>query len=991
MASLFSDFGLIWYLEELNKKELVMFKEFLNQEILQLGQTQVSWTNLKKASREELANLLLKHFEEKQAWDVTFKIFHKLNRKDLIKRAKREIHGHPKLYRAHLKMKLTDDNSRVFNTSIQVLLNQTFTQDIFDNFENLFLSNTTEMKPHMLFIKGVAGIGKTFILKKLMLTWSDGLLFKNKFSYIFYFCCQDVKQLQRASLAELISREWPRASAPIAEILSQPEKLLFIIDSLEVMGCDMDKQESELCDNCMEKQPVNILISSLLKRKMLPESSLIISTTPETFETIEDMFEETNVTTISGFTESNIKLYFQNFLQDTNRAEEAFRLVRENEQLFTVCHVPVLCCMVATCLKEEIEKGRDLVSICRRTTSLYTTHIFNLFIPQNAQYPSKKSQEQLQGLCSLAAEGVWTDTFVFSEEALRRNGIMDSDIPTLLDIGILRKIRESENSYIFLHPSIQEVCAAIFYLLKSHEDHPCEHVRRVDILFIMFLNNVRTQWIFSGSFIFGLLHELEQEKLLAFFGHQLSQEVKHQLYRCLEIISIDETLQKGIDCMKLFYCLYEMEDEAFSIQAMNCMEQIDFVAKNYSDIIVAAYCLKHCSTLKKLSFSTQTVLKEEQEHSYMEKLLTYWNQLCSVFISSKNIEELQMKQISFSEQAFSVLYNHLNHSTCTIILRANDVSFLPSKHRFFDLIQMRCLRYLDLSFTHHSHTDVKLLCDVLTKAECNIEKLDLQNCELLPDDCKNIALVLMRSKNLKTLDLAFNNLDQGIYSLCKALCHPDCILRNLVLANCSLSEQCWEYLSNVLQWNKTLGHLDISCNDLRDKGLKILCKGLTLPHCVLENICMTSCLITSSGCQDLAEILRNNHNLRALNVSENKLEDAGVKLLSDAIKHPNCRLIYLGLEACDITGAGYEDLWSAFLQVYSLREIKIHRNAKELPSYFLRDKDGIMCISDLDKESQAFPVSEKKKNTFYASEAVFKQKQKTRVDILKQEHTPCVF
>ena len=93
MASFFSDFGLMWYLEELNKKEFMKFKELLQQEILQLGLKQISWTEVKKASREDLANLLLKHYEEKKAWDMTFKIFQKMNRKDLMERAGREIAG----------------------------------------------------------------------------------------------------------------------------------------------------------------------------------------------------------------------------------------------------------------------------------------------------------------------------------------------------------------------------------------------------------------------------------------------------------------------------------------------------------------------------------------------------------------------------------------------------------------------------------------------------------------------------------------------------------------------------------------------------------------------------------------------------------------------------------------------------------------------------------------------------------------------------------
>jgi hypothetical protein len=515
-----------------------------------------------------------------------------------------------------LKKKLTHDYARKFNIKVQDFSKQKFTQDDYDRFENFLISKVTAKKPHMVFLQGAAGIGKSLMLTKLMLAWSEGMVFQNKFSYIFYFCCQDVKKMKRASLAELISKEWPKTSAPIEDILSQPEKLLFVIDNLEVMECDMSERESELCDTCTEKQPVRILLSSLLRRKMLPKSSFLISATPETFEKMEGRVECTNVKIVTGFNESNIKMYFRSLFQDKTKTQEIFSLVKENQQLFTVCQVPVLCWMVATCLKKEIEKGRDLVSVCRRTTSLYTTHIFNLFIPQSAQYPSKESQAQLQSLCSLAAEGMWTDTFVFGEEALRRNGIMDSDIPTLLDVRILEKSKKSEKSYIFLHPSIQEVCAAIFYLLKSHMDHPSQDVKSIEALIFTFLKKVKVQWIFFGSFIFGLLHESEQKKLEAFFGHQLSQEIKRQLYQCLETISGNEELQEQVDGMKLFYCLFEMDDEAFLAQAMNCMEQINFVAKDYSDVIVAAHCLQHCSTLKKLSLSTQNVLSEGQEHSY---------------------------------------------------------------------------------------------------------------------------------------------------------------------------------------------------------------------------------------------------------------------------------------------------------------------------------------------------------------------------------------
>lgn len=92
-SSFFSDFGLLWYLGELKKDEFRKFKDFLKQEPLQLGLKPIPWAEVRKATREGLANLLVKHYEEQEAWNVTFSIFHKIHRKDLCEKAKKEITG----------------------------------------------------------------------------------------------------------------------------------------------------------------------------------------------------------------------------------------------------------------------------------------------------------------------------------------------------------------------------------------------------------------------------------------------------------------------------------------------------------------------------------------------------------------------------------------------------------------------------------------------------------------------------------------------------------------------------------------------------------------------------------------------------------------------------------------------------------------------------------------------------------------------------------
>ncbi|EGW09606.1 NACHT, LRR and PYD domains-containing protein 4C [Cricetulus griseus] len=781
MASFFSDFVFMWYLEELNKKEFMKFKEVLRKEMAESGLQHIPWTEVKKASREDLANLLVKHYEKK-AWDVTFRIFQNINRKDLSERAAGEMAGHSKIYQAHLKKVLSQDCSRKFNIPIQHFLKEEFTPDKCSRLQQLFVPKTTEKKPHTVLLKGVSGVGKTVLLAELMMAWSEGLMFQNEFSYVFYLCCHEIKQLKTASLADLLSREWPRPSAPIAEIVSQPAKLLFIIDSLEGLNCDLSEPESELCDNWMQKCPVSILLSSLLRRKLLPESSLLITATPEAFEKLGDRIEYTVKNFVTGFNENSRRSCFQRVFQDEDTAQEVFTLVRENEQLYNICHVPSLCWMVATCLNDEVKRGGHLSAVCRCTTSVFAAYVLNLFIPQSAHYPSKKSQALLRGLCSVAAEGMWTDNFAFNQKDLEKNGVFHSDISTLLNMKILLKSRDSKNLYTFLHPSIQEFCAALFYLVNSHVDHPSKDVLCVETLLFTFLKKVRVQWIFLGCFIFGLLHKSEQAKLEAFFGYQLSQEVKQTLCQSLEKISADEELRKQIDDMKLFYCLFELEDDGFVTQVMTFLPQIKFVAKEYSDLIVAAYCLKNCSTLQKLSISTQDILQEEKDPSYLKKLLLCWQDLCSVLGSSQQIQVLQVKDTYLNELAFLELHNHLRNPSCAPRkFLVNNVSFLCNNQLFFELLtQNHNLHHLDLSLTSLSRSDVKLLCEVLNQKGCHIEEL--------------------------------------------------------LLASCSLSKQCWNYLSDVLKRNKTLSHLDVSSNDLQDEGLKVLCQALSLPDSALKSL-----------------------------------------------------------------------------------------------------------------------------------------------------------
>ncbi|XP_070258563.1 NACHT, LRR and PYD domains-containing protein 4 [Myotis yumanensis] len=974
-SSFFSEFGLLWYLEELSRNEFNIFKEKLKQETLHLGLQQIPWANVKKATREVLANLLVKHYKETQAWDVTFTIFQKINREDLCQKAKKECTGHTKAYRTHIKEKFSKAWFQDTVMHCYGYVDKELTQKERKCLEFLFAPK--EPRRRTVILTGAQGVGKTTVLAKLMLAWAEDKLYQQKFSYVFYLCCQEVRQVTATSLAALICRDWSDSLAPIAEITSEPERLLFILDGFEELMYDLNEPESDLCSDWMAQQPVQVVLSSLLRKKMLPESSLLVATVPSYARFINDRLGHPEIQTLQGFTEDEMLLSFSCMFRKGWRGVKAFHFIRSNKQLFSLCQIPVLCWAACTCLKQEMERGKDPVMTCRRTISLYSSFVLNLFTPKGARCPDEQSRVRLKGLCSLAAEGMWSNTFVFGEEDLRRNGLADSDIPALLDIKALRKGGGTENaSYTFLHLCIQEVCAALFYFIKSHTDHPIPAVGCAEAVLATHLKRTKAQWIFLPSFLFGLLNEKEQRKLGAFFGaHLCQEEVRQAVEQHLWDVSQSEHLRGQLNFLTLCYCLFEMEDEAFVRWAVDLFQEVSFLITDLTDLMVLAYCLTRCSALRKLDFSIQNVFNFScllpSRTCYQ---LLDWNNICSVLTANENLGELRVSGSNLPGLALVTLSNHLKHPRCRLQkLKMNNVSFSAESRFFFEVFtQSPVLKHLDLSDTRISHDDFKLLCNALNNPACNIENLLLVECGLLEDDCEGLKEVLMRNTKLKILDLSYNCLGNGLSLLCEALCLPACALRGLGLVDCCLREPCWERLRDVVLVNRNLTHLDLSTNGLEDKDLNLLSEALKQPSCYLKSLSLFNCFITANGCQDLASILTGNPNLRNLQIGHNNIEDDGVRLLCEALLHPNCHLENLGLDACQLTSACCEDLASVLRGSRCLKELNLagnpldHHGVQLLCAALRHPECGLQTLelekAEFDEETQELLVAEEERN-----------------------------
>ncbi|XP_012368699.1 NACHT, LRR and PYD domains-containing protein 4 [Octodon degus] len=910
-SSFFSDFGLMWYLEELKKKEFMKFKEFLKEETLHMGLQQIPWAEVKKASREELASLLLKHYEGQQAWEVTFRIFLRIDRRDLCERATRESTGHSKMYQAHMREKFRELMAREPIAMFHRSFEQDITQEERKQLELLFPPEAPRKQSHTVLLHGAPGIGKTTYLGKIMLAWARGLIYQDRFSYVFYFCCQELKLLPALSLAELIGSMWPESCVPVGEILAHPRKVLFLVDNLDKLGSDLREPEGELCRDWVDVRTPQLLLSSLLRRRMIPECSLVVTVDSLFTKDFQDRLEDADARLLTGFRESDIRLCAYGVFEDMHRSVEAFSFIQGRERFYGLCRLPVLCWLTFMALKYEMDEGKVVARTVQRSTALYTSFFFHLFSPRAADSPSRRGQEQLHSLCSLAVQGMWTDRFVFMESDLRRNGIGSSACLVYWHqmCSVLTTSRHLHTLQV-KHSILSESAFMVLFNQLKQSNCLVENIT---------INN--TNFRCEGNFLFEAVTHNPNVKCLNLINVRMGRDdvrflcsvLGHPVCSVSKLVPSFEPLPTVALTAAVLLLVHVVFVILVFLTGVLCLypdPKEDRCPGNYSSPLKAqsALVLHHHSRARGRGYgSIDRATRPAPEDAGPAHALGRSAALLLVLGVQHSFPGRGRLYLML---ILAVLALELLCCLTWLLLMASETGFRTAGS-LGEVVEKQADIIASAATQRTAQSAAAGSCGLATR---------LMKCKLKAEDCEALASVVIENRKLQELNLTSNRLRKGVRTLCKALCHPSCTLK-------LLTDWCWDYLAEVLLFSKSLVHLDLSMNTLRDEGLQVLCAALRHPACRLEALSLMQCCLTAEGCRVLATVLTSSQKLKSLHLNNNPVGDAGVKLLCDALVQPSCRLEDLELEDCGLTNACCEALAATLTSSRTLHTLNLVENA----------------------------------------------------------------
>ncbi|XP_062415394.1 NACHT, LRR and PYD domains-containing protein 3-like isoform X2 [Pungitius pungitius] len=656
--------------------------------------------------------------------------------------------------------------------------------------EDLFKASAGGKKPiRTVMTKGVAGIGKTVLTQKFTLDWAEDKDHQD-IQFTFPFTFRELNVLKKKfSLVGLVHHFFSETRA--AGICRFEEfQVVFIFDGLDECRLPLDFHNNEILTDVTETSSVDVLLTNLIRGKLLPSARLWITTRPAAANQIPPECVGM-VTEVRGFNDPQKEEYFRKRFREEEQASRIISHIKTSRSLHIMCHIPVFCWITATVL-EEVLKTREGGELPKTLTEMFIQFLEVQSKVKKIKYDggaetdphwSPESRKMIEALGKLAFDQLQKGHLIFYESDLTECGIdiRAASVCSGVFTQIFRKEKGlSKEVFCFVHLSVQEFLAAL----------------HVHLTFINSGVNLMVDTGFTGRLISWVAKFLYTPQPM-----------------CLYQSAVDQALQSPnghLDLFLRFLLGLSLETNQNSLQDL-LTQRISYLT------IILRGLLTQTGSCSQTNQETVQYIKEKiSENVSPEKSINLFHCLNELNEGSL-VEEIQQ-----SLRSGRLSTHELSPAQWSALV-------------FILLSSQEDLEVFDLKKYSASEEALLRLLPVVKASN----KAVLSDCNLSERSCEDLSSVLSsQSSSLRELDLSNNDLqDSGVKLLSDGLKSPHCDLKTLSLSGCLITEEGCASLVSALRSNPShLRELDLSYNHPGDSGVKMLSDGLKDPHWRLETL-----------------------------------------------------------------------------------------------------------------------------------------------------------
>ncbi|XP_035280676.1 NACHT, LRR and PYD domains-containing protein 3-like [Anguilla anguilla] len=437
----------------------------------------------------------------------------------------------------------------------------------------LFSDMAASQPAKKILVTGVAGIGKTVLVQKILCDFGNNQGYFN-FDFVIHLTFRDLNLISKPiSLRELVLRKNGYLAKELDNIFANDDKLLFVLDGFDEFkhyrGCDVEEFVTEED----EEGEVVQIFASLMQGELLPEASVVLTSRPTAVSYIPigciDCFA-----LITGFSMAEIRDFFLKYFQEEGLALRMFEVVRANELMLTLCFIPGFCYIVCSILRDSDGfSGRSPKTM----TDIYTQYLVALLRShtQNragSAHDVSAEEECLEQLSDtvlslgrLAYQKLLAhETLFYSRTSEVRQLAGNNLVSTFLDKTSIQEPGCNEDVYSFTHFTVQEFFAALYYVL---EEHPSPDILEAEV---NLGREASTGYLdLFRRFLSGLLSERNQQLLSRHVRMGTSRKAESYLPRLLR--DIQSLCENGAFILNHLHCFFEQQDVTLA-QALHPMD-----------------------------------------------------------------------------------------------------------------------------------------------------------------------------------------------------------------------------------------------------------------------------------------------------------------------------------------------------------------------------------------------------------------------------------